>query len=156
MVVRKLFGFLGCALALASSTPAQSRHAACLNGLTNALRNGSFSGSLDCQADSLTLIKIGTVRKFDHDFTIYDYRYKLHPVCPGCAIHGGQRVIIMERGRYLGQYTPGDARVTMHHGNALLSPNTQNRSGQSVAIGFSVHGPPDKLWFDGELLRFFR
>ena len=134
VAVLTLFGSLAFVSAAGSAATAD-----CLNGLGPTLLADGFSGSLDCQNDQLSVQYIGEVEKFGLTFQIYAYQYRLKPVCPECAIHGGQRIIFMERGRYVGQYKP-----------------TDSASGESVTVEFTRDGPPQQLWVDGEVMDFFK
>lgn len=131
----------------------------CLKGLAPALSAGSFSGSTDCRRDQITVHKVGDIRAGRRRFAIYDYRYKLRPVCAECGIHRGQRLIVMSDGRYIGQYGGLDyrTRVTIRGGKLILSP----ASGDSFAhvsptvVRFSASGPPKRIFLE-EPISFFR
>lgn len=146
VAVLTLFG----SLAFADSTAA----AQCLNSLRSALIEGGFSGSLDCERDRISIKYIGEVQKFGRTFQVYDYRCRLQPVCPDCAIHGGQRIIFLERGRYVGQYKPNLVRVITRHGELVLVP-TRSDFGPAI-VSFTQDGPPKQLWVDGDVINFFR
>jgi hypothetical protein len=145
-----VFALLG-SLAFASVA---SSAAPCVNGLGPALLAGGFSGSIDCQNDQLSVRYVGQVQKFGRTFQIYAYQYRLKPVCPECAIHGGQRIIFMERGRYVGQYKPDFMQVTTRHGDLVFMPTEGAR--ESVTVEFTRDGPPKRLWVGGEEFDFFR
>ncbi|WP_395392133.1 hypothetical protein WBP07_14595 [Novosphingobium sp. BL-8A] len=129
----------------------------CLKGLRPALIAGDFSGSVDCLHDSLSVRKIGTLGVREREFTVYDYRYKLAPVCDDCSIHGGQRVLIFDRGRYLGQYKPYKVRITVEQGRLWLWPIDEREAPQApVKVVPSSSGFPNEILVDGEVLSFFR
>lgn len=129
----------------------------CLNGLRPSLMSGDFSGSVDCLHDRLSVERIGTVRIQEHEFTVYDYRYRLAPVCDGCAIHGGQRILIFDRGGYEGQYKPDGVRVTLESGRLLFWPRAEVGSPQAATVvEITQTGFPTQILVDGEVLSFFR
>jgi hypothetical protein len=148
LAVLTLFGSLAFAGAAHSADAS-----GCLNGLRPALLAGGFTGSVDCHEDRLSVRHIGRVQSFGRTFQVYDYRYRLKPVCPDCAVHGGQRIIFIERGRYVGQYKPDFVHVTTRQGNLVLVPTG---SGTPVTVRFTPEGPPNELWVGGEVISFFR
>lgn len=91
---------------------------------------------------------------FRRTFEIYSYRYQLEPVCPDCAVHGGQRIIFMDRGRYVGQFKSDSVQVTIQHGNLVLLPSDPD--GGAVTVRFTRDGPPKQLLVDGEVIDFFK
>lgn len=133
----------------------------CLNGLVPALAAGHFSGSLDCRRDRLSVHFVGQIKAAGHTFSIYNYEYKLHPPCPECAAHGGQRIIIMQDGIYLGQYKTDLVRVAVHGADLVITPSGDletfgSCSSNTVAIPFGKGGPPPSFWVAGEVLNFFQ
>ncbi|MEO5597227.1 MAG: hypothetical protein ABIQ66_01270 [Novosphingobium sp.] len=149
---------LALAISLGSTTPTLYARAAagqCLSGLRSALLVGGFSGSTDCQQDRLSLAYVGRVQKFGRSFQIYSYRYSLKPICPECAVHGGQRIILMESGHYVGQYKPDFVRAAVRNGNLVLLP-TGSVHGRPVIIAFTRNGPAKRLLVDGEIISFFK
>lgn len=143
---------------VAAGAPTNAAHAEeCLNGLKPALISGDFSGSVDCVNDQLSVRKIGALRIQEHQFVIYDYRYRLAPVCSNCAIHGGQRILIFDRGRYAGQYKPDGMRVTIRKDRLLFWPRTDGGSQRAaVEVKITQDGFPEQIFFDGEFLTFFQ
>lgn len=129
--------------------------AECLDGLRPALVAGGFSGSVDCRRDQLSVRHLGQVTKFGRTFEIYSYRYRLKPVCPECAIHGGQRIVFIERGRYVGQYRSDFVGVTIRSGHLMLQ-RTDFPDANPVEVMFTAKGPPKKQWDGGDVLDFFR
>jgi hypothetical protein len=127
----------------------------CMSGLGPALVAGGFSGSTDCKRDRLSLRFIGEVRKFGRTFRIYANRYRLKPPCPECAVHGGQRIIFMENGRYIGQYRADFTTVIVRNGNLILA-QADVPDAKSVMVSFSAKGPARSQWDGGEVLEFFR
>jgi len=129
-------------------------------GLAPALIAGSFSGSTDCERDRLTINKVGAFRTPKHRFTVYAYRYRLKSVCAECAIHGGQRIIILMDDRYFGQYgvIQLGSSVSMNGGDLVLSrPAGSDSVRESPLIVHLANGvPPKKILFDGEEVDFFK
>ena len=128
----------------------------CLDGLKPALLAGGFSGSTDCRNDELTVERVGEIRGGGQVLTVYDYRYQLRQICRDCAVHGGQRIIFTRAGRYIGQYKPDSAKLAIVGGDLVLTPDSASFDAGSVTVRLSRSGPPKKLWFDGQLLEFFR
>jgi hypothetical protein len=126
-----------------------------MNGLVPALMAGGFSGSTDCRGDKLSIRYVGEVRKLGRTFRIYANRYKLKPPCPECAIHGGQRIIFIEQGRYMGQYRADFADASVREGRLVLV-RTDFADAKPVTVDFTAKGPPAKQWDGGEVLLFFR
>ena len=153
IVIAAIFELLASA---AFSSPAAAK--SCLGAIEPALVSGGFSGSVDCKKDELALRKIGTVRSAGRIFAIYDYRYRLAPACKGCARRGGQRIIFMSKGRYIGQYKPNRVRGAIERGKLILTPITYEGAldGPPVAIKFTHRGPPERVWFDWEVHSLFR
>jgi hypothetical protein len=138
----------------ASATASAAR---CMNGLTPALIAGGFSGSVDCQHDHLSVRYVGQLRRFGRTFKIYSNHYKLKPVCPECAIHGGHRILFMERGHYVGQYRSDFVQAIIRHGNLVLVPTDRSDPAcVPVTVNFTRNGPPKELWADCEIITFFR
>jgi hypothetical protein len=129
----------------------------CLKGLAPALKTGSFSGSTNCKHDSLAITKVGVIKSRPHRFTVYDYHYRLKPACAKCAVHGGQRIIVMRDGHYLGQFKPDQASRAIRGRNLILF-HAQGATGQksSAIVRFSSGGPPKYIFFEGLRMRFFR
>lgn len=153
--MRLLTAFLPVLLSLiffgASNASSMDR---CLKGLGPALVAGSFSGSVDCQRDKLSVWHVGHVREFGRTFEIYSYRYRLKPTCPECAVHGGHRVIFMEHGRYAGQYRSDFARVAIRDGHLTFLSDSPDA--KWVTVKFTAKGPAKSQWDGGEVLSFFR
>lgn len=155
------FALASAALLLLSSSHALSRAQRgtdCLLGLAPALIAGSFSGSTDCKNDRLTIRKLGSVQRPGGRYIVYDYHYRLRPICPECAIHGGQRIVFMRNGRYLGQYggLPYTARATLRGDRLILTPDSEFGFGPSVTLRLTANGAPRRSWFNGEALEFHR
>jgi hypothetical protein len=104
---------------------------------------------------------VGNLHTRRHRFSVYDYRYSLKPVCAGCAIHAGQRVIMLRDGKYLGQYKPDSWNVTVKGERIILSPDRTSATfdpeyDKPVVIKLSPDGPPAKLVIGGDTISFFR
>ena len=127
----------------------------CMKGLKPALVSGGFSGSVDCRHDRLSVKYVGQVRSFGRTFEIYSNRYALRPACPDCAVHGGQRIIVMNRGHYLGQYRSEFVHALVRRGRLLLVPGDPG-SGRPTIVKFTRAGPPRQVRTDGEVVTFFK
>lgn len=147
---------LVCGLAAWAAT-GNAEAASCLSGLKRALIFGHFSGPLDCGREHLTVREIGRVRIRERKFIVYDYTYKLRPACEGCTIHGGQRILIFDRGRYLGQHKTDFARVSMRGGNLIFRPSGMfGLRRQTSVVKITYGGVPKRILADGEDVSFFR
>lgn len=127
----------------------------CLHGLVPALVAGGFSGSTDCKRDELSLRFVGEVRSFGRTFRIYENRYRLKPACPECTIRGGQRIIFMERGRYVGQYKPDLANIIVRQERLFLG-RTDLPDAKLISVRFTPKGPTERHWDGREVLDLFR
>ena len=145
-----LLGSFACAGS--ANPPAAIR---CLNGLKAALLAGGFSGSTDCQHDRLAMKYVGKVQKARRIFQVYAYRYALSPPCAECAIHGGQRIIFMEQGRYVGQYEADFVQAVMRH-DKLVFQSTDPAWREPVTVRFTTEGPPQRFWVGGEVISLFQ
>ena len=132
--------------------------ASCLGSLGAVLAATEFSGSLDCVHDRLSTAHMGRTHAGAHSFDIYDYRYKLAPVCRDCAVHGGQRVIILRDGRYLGQYKPDGVKVRVVANQLQLTATDPAISGEgrTVTVRFTAAGPPTRVLVGGDVLELFK
>lgn len=89
-----------------------------------------------------------------HRFTIYDYHYQLVPACRECAVHGGQRVIVLRDGVYNGQYKPDSVRLSIVLGYLVMTPDDEPT--RPTVISFGAGGPPERIWVDGYDQPFFK
>src|SRR5579872_2696805 len=80
-----------------------SAEADCLLKYREVLMSGGFSGLTDCDHNQIAVREVGTIAIHKHEYTVLDYRYKAAPT-PGGSVHGGQRVLIIDDGHYIGQY----------------------------------------------------
>ena len=121
---------------------------------------GKFSGSVDCTQDRLSSRLIGHLKSDGHSFTIYDYHYELKPVCPECAVHGGQRIIVLRDGVYIGQYKPDSVSAKIVHGKLVLTPvgdtDLPDKYRQPAIVSFTSRGPVSTVWVEGQNIGFFR
>lgn len=146
---------------LVTGASAESRPATdCLKGLGPKLIAGGFTGSTDCRRDQILVGKVGELQAAGRTFAIYAYRYRLRPVCPECAVHGGQRILVMTSGQYAGQYGVIDyrARVGVRASNLIVQPPTGDLavSASLVVVRFTASGPPRRILFAGEPISFGR
>lgn len=131
----------------------------CLAGLGSNLAAGHFSGSIDCQHDKLTIHRVGQIRADGQTFTVYNYHYEIAPACSGCAVHGGQRIIVMRGAKYLGQYKSDGVVISIRDGKLRLfaSDVAPSRGEPSqVIVPFTAAGPPNIVLLDDEDFIFFR
>lgn len=126
-----------------------------MGGLTSVLEASGFSGSTDCNRDELAIRYVGEVRKLGRAYNIYANRYSLRPACAECAVHGGQRIIVMENGRYIGQYRSDFLDVSIRN-SELVFLRTDMSGAQPVTVQFSAEGPPARQWDGGEVLLLFK
>lgn len=146
-----------CSAAVLFATVGSAEAAPCLGELKRALIAGGFSGSVDCAHDRLSVREIGRVHIRERRFIVYDYTYKLRPVCDGCAVHGGQRILIFDRRRYLGQYKTDFARVSLDGDKIIFRPSLKLGSRvQTYVVRVTYRGVPKRVFADGEMVSFFR
>ena len=118
-----------------------------------ALLAGDFFGPLDCRHAQLHMKKVGPLGPF----TIYDYHYTLGSACKGCAIHGGQNVVVFRSGRYVGRYKPYEVRLHLRHGALILSPRPSPDPPLPETVVRLTRGRfPDRLLVNGEEIDFIR
>jgi hypothetical protein len=143
----------------AMSSSSAPRHA-CLAGLRPTLVAGSFTGSVDCKRDRLTIRRVGDIHAHGHGYAIYDYRYQLALMCPECAIHGGRRTIVLRDGRYLGQYETNFEEARVARGEMILQSDGRLavplKDAAPVIVRFTAKGPPEVVHVAGEDLERFK
>lgn len=144
----------GVFLMLSPSADAASGRSPCLGGLTSTLTGVEFSGSVDCAKDELSVRQVGAIQSKAGLLVIYDYRYRLAPACASCARRGGQRVIFVRDGLYIGQYKPNAVRVAIVGTDLVLTP--ENKLGKPVRVSLADATLPRKILVSGEVLEFFR
>lgn len=142
-------------LALATSTSLSDANGGpvlCMSGMQNALAEGHFTGPIVCSQSDATFVLAGHTA--GQKFAIYDYRYKFRP-SGGSATHGGQRLVVFQGGRYIGQYVlspPPYAVLSVHGTNVVVETGT---SRETVLLDFSGM-PPKEVIIDGEVVVVFR
>jgi hypothetical protein len=99
---------------------------------------------------------VGDVAAQGHAFAIYDLHDELAPPCPQCARHGGQRVIVLRDGRYLGQYKPEAIRATVRRHRLVLTPAPGEADTTPAILAFTAQGPPRRVLVNGEVITLFR
>ncbi|MBB5716448.1 hypothetical protein [Sphingomonas aerophila] len=122
----------------------------CLAGLRPVLVQGHFTGPIVCSEEA-SFILVGRTRS--SGFYIYDYRYKFRPE-HGNVTHGGQRLVVVHNGVYVGQYSlapPPYATVTVSGPYVSL----RRLGAAKVKLDFTRE-PPRQMLFDGEVELFSR
>lgn len=122
-----------------AGTSAVAVSSQCMIGLVPALKAGGYSGSTDCERDNLVVNYVGQVQQFGRTFSTYANRYTLRPICIECAIHGGQRIIFMERGEYLGQYRADFSGASIRDGRLFLRAHWPHSN--PIEVKFPAKGP---------------
>ncbi|MBB5716458.1 hypothetical protein [Sphingomonas aerophila] len=123
----------------------------CLAGMRPALVQAHFTGPIICSTKDASFVLVGRTRR--SGFRIYDYRYKFRPQ-HGNVTHGGQRVVVVRGGIYVGQYLlapPPYAKVTVSGPYVSL----QRLGAAKVKLDFERE-PPRQTLFDGEVELFSR
>lgn len=129
------------------STPAQ-----CLAGMRKALVEGHFTGPLVCSRENSTFVLAG--RTAGDKFAIYDYRYRFRPSGAN-VMHGGQKILVFQGKRYIGQYAlspPPYTFVTMNGTHVVLETRGTR---EKVSLDFSKN-PPREVLINGEVEVFYR
>lgn len=140
-------------MALFSLSPALSATPApCLAGMRKALVEGRFTGPLVCSQENATFVLAG--RTTGDKFSVYDYRYRFRPPA-GNVMHGGQKVVVFQGARYIGQYAlspPPYATVSVSGAEVVLK--YEDGKG-NASLEFSRQ-PPKKVLVNGEVAVFLR
>jgi hypothetical protein len=85
-------------------------------------------------------------------YSIYDYRYRFLPH-PGGVMHGGQRLIVFQGKRYVGNYMlPPKVKIAVR-GTWVVLKSDEGR--EAVQLDFS-RSPPNRIFVDGEVNTFDR
>ena len=106
-------------------------------------------GAIFCSPDvSFTLAGRTTGGKY----SIYDYRYRFLPH-PGGAMHGGQRLIVFEGARYVGNYMLQPKVSVAVRGTQVVLKGDED--GAAVQLDFS-RKPPSRILVNGEVEGFGR
>jgi hypothetical protein len=133
-------------MTLATAAPAE-----CLGGKKDTLIAGGFSGALVCSPKDAQFILVGrTEGQVRYSIYLYHYRFLPHP---GGVMHGGQRILVFEGNKYIGQYVlnPPPPVATVHNEFLILKAG----DGESAMVDFSK-GPPSSISVDGETEEFSR
>ena len=109
---------------------------------------------MDCAKDELSVTEVGSVETKAGLLVIYDYRYRLAPACVPCARRGGQRILFVRGGFYIGQYKPNAVRLAIVGTDLVLSP--VDKLGKPVQVPLTDATLPTKILVDGEVLEFFQ
>ncbi|MCR6661212.1 MAG: hypothetical protein NVV72_18520 [Asticcacaulis sp.] len=124
----------------------------CMAGRKKALMEAQFSGPIVCSGKDATFILAG--RTSGNELSIYDYRYRYHPL-NGSVDHGGQRIVIFHGEKYVGQYAltvPSYVSISVDGSSVKIkSRDTSN----PASLDFSK-GPPRKIFVNGEVVELFR
>lgn len=107
-------------------------------------------GVVFCSRGNVTFSLVG--RTTGGKYSIYDYRYRFLPH-PGGVMHGGQRLIVFEGTRYIGNYALlPKVSVTVRGAQVVLKGDEDS---EAVRIDFS-RGPPRQILVNGQLGTFDR
>ncbi|EGF90907.1 hypothetical protein ABI_23190 [Asticcacaulis biprosthecium C19] len=105
-----------------------------------------------CSQENATFVLAG--RTTGGKFSVYDYRYRYLPA-EGEVMHGGQKVVIFQGNKYIGQYTlspPPYTAISVDGKHVILdSIDTKER----VSLDLTKE-PPREVWVNGEMAVFFR
>jgi hypothetical protein len=124
----------------------------CLAGKRTALVEGHFTGPLVCSPKNATFSLVG--RTAGDRFTIYDYRYRYLP-SGGQLMHGGQKLVVFQRGKYIGQYPlspPPYLKLSVKGARVVV---TSGERGGRMSLDFSKE-PPREVLINGEMEIFSR
>lgn len=122
----------------------------CLPKLRSALVAGGFTGPTDCSLAELSAKHIGSIHSGSSSFDVYDYRYRTKPE-PGLVPHGGQKIIVLRDGKYLGHYalsTPPYQEISIEQNSVRIKVPADVGN----TFTFSELGPPSRAWLNGENL----
>jgi hypothetical protein len=135
-----------------SSAAAEVPSGQCLAGMRAVLIAGHFTGPLVCKKDNVKFNLVGQTA--GRKYSIYDYRYRYMPK-KGSVMHGGQKIIIFRKGKYIGQYAlspPPYAAVTVRGSQVVLKISGAD---EEVKLDFSAN-PPTKVFINGEMETLYR
>jgi hypothetical protein len=132
----------------AAASPASE----CMSGLRQSLVEGGFSGPLVCSKSDATFVLVGRTNK--SRYSIYDYRYRFLPK-NGNVMHGGQRIVIFQGARYVGQYSlsPPPYNSVSVCGSHVIVKSQDGK--ERYSLDFSEQ-PPSEAFVDGEILDFYQ
>lgn len=126
----------------------------CLVASYEDLIDESFSGSLVCSARDASFEFTLVGRTAGDRFAIYDYRYRYLPP-NGNVMHGGQKIVIFQNGKYLGQYSlspPPYNTLSVNGTSAVI----HGRNGPEIFEIDLSRNPPSEAFVDGEIILFYR
>jgi len=133
------------------SLAAASPPAACLAGLREALVEGQFTGPLVCSPSDATFVLVG--RTAGRGFSIYDYRYRYDPPGGSDVMHGGQKIVVFQGTRYVGQYALSPTYTVSVSGTRMVVQSQETR--QRFLLDLS-RKPPGEVYIDGVRTTFYR
>lgn len=152
-MMRKGVAVLMCVVAAWLIGPAIARPTSeCMLGLRKSLVEGGFSGPLVCAKSDATFVLVG--RTNQGRYSIYDYRYRFLPK-NGNVMHGGQRIVVFQGARYIGQYSlspPPFNSVSVSGSRVIVKSSDRN---YEYSLDFSRQ-PPRRAYIDGDLLTFYK
>ncbi len=103
-----------------------------------------------CSAKNVSFVLVGRTK--GHGYSIYDYHYRFVPR-QGGPIHGGQRLIVFEGKRYVGNYMLVPKVRIAVRGTQVVLKGGEDKG--EVRLDFS-HIPPSRILVDGEAEAFDR
>jgi hypothetical protein len=103
-----------------------------------------------CSPKNGTFVLVG--RTTGKNYSVYDYRYRFLPH-PGGVMHGGQRLIVFLRDRYVGQYNLQPAVSVAVDGSQVVLKGDDDK--KAVRLDFSRR-PPAQILVNGEVEGFAR
>ncbi|MEQ7874337.1 hypothetical protein ABDK56_10080 [Sphingomonas sp. ASV193] len=113
---------------------------------------GGFTGPLICSGKDASFKLAGS--PMGSRCAVYDYRYRFLPQ-PRGVMHGGQKLVVFCRGKYLGQYAlspPPFVNISVIGSKIILTA-----PGSPESVEFTLQGrPPAALFVNGETATFHR
>lgn len=116
------------------------------------MSSGDFSGPFVCSRKDAKFEFVG--RSSGKGYSIYNYDYRYLP-SGGAVMHGGQRLLLFQGDRYVGQYglwSRGSVTARVRGARLVIR---SNETKQSVEVDLSGQ-PPTEVFLAGEFLSFFR
>ena len=103
-----------------------------------------------CSPKNVSFVLVG--RTTGSKYSIYDYRYRFLPH-PGGVMHGGQRLIVFQGKRYVGNYMlPPKVSIAVSGTRVILKGDDDR---EAVRLDFSRR-PPNRILVNGEVQTFDR
>ncbi len=115
----------------------------CQAGMRKALMAGHFDTPIICSPANARLVLAG--RTTGNGYAIYDYFYRFLTHAGG-VMHGDERLVVFQRGRYVGQYTLSAPNIVTVRGTKVIVTNKEDR--ERDVLDFSK-GPPKEALLDG-------